>query len=89
MFNALKCRWNVIRFIVMKNLKEFCESRFDERDYKLKDTWLSVIGLESYNEVNHEPCLDYLNLINSRSASAEVNLPTILRNSTAMCQVWL
>lgn len=89
-FHALRSRWDVVRFIVMRNIKLFCQARFDESDKEHMKLWQTSMDLPTHHQENHEPCLDYLNLISFNNTEAiEVHRPTVLRNSANMCMVWV
>lgn len=87
LFQSHKKRWEVIRFIAMKNIQIFCTHKFDLSDEGHMKKWMKVLGLDSDKQENYEPCLDYLNLL-PRYNKSETNRPTILRNSYEMVAKW-
>lgn len=87
LFQAYSKRWEVIKYIVTKNIEIFCTKKFDVHDKDHMALCLKVLGLDYGKQENHTPCLDYLNLIPEHDKSDSMR-PTILRNSYAMVNQW-
>ncbi|PWN35033.1 uncharacterized protein FA14DRAFT_154462 [Meira miltonrushii] len=87
LFQSHKKRWEVIRFIALKNLQVFCTHKFDVSDKDHMNKWMKVLGLRFDRQENYEPCLDYLNLL-SKHDNFEFTRPTVLRNSFEIVVKW-